>query len=157
MLEFAKDPEVEPTVELLADGLEYWLKKEIGSSLVGRNRYLDNFDSFRSNLQLPYDDRSNTNAEKNRSHYNRLAEWTNGYVELYDGFSTEQRDYATARQILCAQMYLSGLFRTQCFMEASDQNDYYQRRTDGQFIGIWACGSYWRQLGPAIRIRTGTW
>ncbi|HTB49330.1 MAG TPA: hypothetical protein VK712_04585 [Verrucomicrobiae bacterium] len=85
---------------------------------------------------LPYEDPANANAAKNRSHHDRLVVWTRGLVENYDSFSAEQKDYALARQIFCAQMYLSGLFRVQCFMQATDQEDYYRCRTDGTCIGI---------------------
>ena len=41
MSEFERNLEVEPTVELVANGLEHWLAKEVGSSMVGRNSCLD--------------------------------------------------------------------------------------------------------------------
>lgn len=136
MSEFSRSSEIEPEAEVIARGLGGWLKKEVGSSAVGRNQYLDDFEEFRSSLSLLYNNHNNSNAEKNRSHYNRLAQWTDGLTRYYEGFDSEQRDYALARQIFCAQMYLSGLFRAQCLMQASDQEDYYHRRLDGSFIGI---------------------
>jgi hypothetical protein len=128
--------EIEPTAEIIASELENWLKREVDNSVTGRNKYLDDFSGFRRSLVLPYGDRSNTNAAKNRSHYDRTVNWTSGLLEFYEDFNADQRDYAIARQIFCAQMSLSGLFRIQCLMQAADQDDYYRRRTGGNGTGI---------------------
>jgi hypothetical protein len=123
-------PEVEPNVELIASGMEDWLKKEVGSSAMGRNAVLDNFKEWHASLLLPYDAPGNVNAGKNKGHYGRLINWTDGMVEGYDDFSQEEADYMLARQMFCAQMYLSGLFRVACFLQAKDQEDYYRRRME---------------------------
>jgi hypothetical protein len=128
--------EMEPTAEVIASELEGWLKREVDNSVTGRNKYLDDFSDFRNSLVLPYGDRSNTNAAKNRSHYDRTVNWTNGLLDFYEDFNPDQKDYAISRQIFCAQMSLSGLFRIQCLMQAADQDDYYRRRTGGSGVGI---------------------
>ena len=130
MSEFVRKMETEPTVEAIADGLEHWVMKEVGSSFVGRNHVLDDFRDWRGSLSLPYDDPGNFNARKNKNHHSQLINWTNGLVEFYDGLTDEQADYMLARQMFRAQMYLSGLFRVACFMRASDQEDYCRRRLD---------------------------
>ncbi len=140
-----QDPEFEPVATLIASGLSSWLMREVGSSTTGRNHFLDEFDDFRTQLSLPYEAPGNNDAEKNRSHFNRLEEWTTGLSDHYFDMRPEQKDYAMARQILCAQMYLSGLFRIQCHMQATDQDDYYRRRLEGAHTGI--------DLGAAVADR----
>ncbi len=130
MSEFKDSLEFEPAVETVAAGIEYWLMKEVGSSVVGRNKVLDDFQDWHHSLLLDYDDPGNVNARKNKNHYSQLINWTNGLVEYYDDFRPDQIDYALARQMFRAQMYLSGLFRVSCFMKATDQEDYYQRRLE---------------------------
>lgn len=136
MSETITGPESEPTVTTISDGIEHWLKKEIGNSVVGNNKVLDDFSDWRHSLLLPYDDPANVNARKNKSHHSQLIDWTNGLVEHYDGFRPEQADYVLARQMFRAQMYLSGLFRVACFMQAEDQEDYYRRRLELDQIGL---------------------
>jgi hypothetical protein len=65
-----------------------------------------------------------------------LADWTAGFEEHYDEFDAADNEYAIARQIFCGQMSLSGLFRAQCMLQATDQEDYYHRRIDGDCTGI---------------------
>jgi hypothetical protein len=136
MSEFPRNLELEPAAALLANGLSDWLRGEISNSTLGRNRYLDDFEKFRSDLALPYDDPHNTVAQKNRSHHNRLVQWTSLFLQAYGEATPKTKDELLANQMFCAQMYLSGLFRTQCFMQARDQADYYERRLGGDYIGI---------------------
>ncbi|MGC1176533.1 MAG: hypothetical protein WA843_00520 [Candidatus Saccharimonadales bacterium] len=136
MSELVRTPEGEQAYVIIAQGLQYWLMKEVGSSTVDHNKVLDEFDRFRADLLLPYEDNRNTNASKNRSHFSQYIDWTNGFAEHYDKFDAEQKDYATARQMFRPQMYLSGLFRVQCMMQARDQGDYYRRRLEGDYTGV---------------------
>lgn len=136
MSEFDRGSETEPAVEVIAGSVEHWLKKEVGSSVMGRNRVLDDFRDWHRSLLLPYDDPGNVNARKNKNHHSQLINWTNGLVEYYDGLDQEQADYMLARQMFRAQMYLSGLFRVGCFMRATDQDDYYHRRMELERVGI---------------------
>lgn len=135
MSEQNRSPEVEPTAEIIADGIDYWLKKEVGSSATGRNRYLDDFDEFRQSLDLPYNDHRNTLTQKNHSHYNRLVLWSGLFAE-YDDLDDSQKERVVAQQLFGAQMFLSGIFRIQCFLQATDQEDYYKQRLEGHYIGI---------------------
>lgn len=136
MSEAGRYREVEPTVETIAGSIEQWLMKEVGSSVVGRNQVLDDFNDWHRSLSLPYNHPANVNARKNKNHYSQLMNWTNGLVEHYDDFRQEQADYTLARQMFRAQMYLSGLFRVSCFMQAVDQEEYYRRRLESEHIGL---------------------
>jgi hypothetical protein len=119
-------PEFEP-VTAIAQVLKEWLQTEIDSTMRpnSRNSYLNDWERFRKDLQFPFEDSRNQNAGKARSHYDRLLGWTLD-SEKYPSLITD--DYYLARQIFCAQMFVSGAYRRQCFFQAANTSDYVRRR-----------------------------
>jgi hypothetical protein len=116
--------------EAIARAIHYWLAEEIQSSGSSKNAVLDNFYTARKSFMLRADDQGNKNIGKNDGHYNRLKLWTSQFEEN----STD--DYLTARQLFCAQMYLSGMFRLECFVVSNDEAEYRFRRFGGQVLGV---------------------
>jgi hypothetical protein len=123
--------EFDPT--LVAKALRDWLQEEIENSMIGRNAILDDWSQFKRDLKLPFDDFRNQDAGKARSHYDRLATWTLASEEYPDLL---QDDYFIARQMFCAQMFISGAFRKQCFLEARNADEYIQKRKNHGPAGI---------------------
>jgi hypothetical protein len=123
--------EFDPT--LVAKALRDWLQEEIENSMIGRNAILDDWSQFKRDLKLPFDDFRNQDAGKARSHYDRLATWTLASEEYPDLL---QDDYFIARQMFCAQMFISGAFRKQCFLEAGNAEEYIQKRKNHGPTGI---------------------
>jgi hypothetical protein len=114
----------------IASAMREWLKAEIDSSGAGRNAVLDDFYNARKYFTLRSDDPANKNTLKNDGHYNRLKIWTPQFAE------NSMHDYLTARQLFCAQMYLSGMFRSECFVTSRGEEEYRFRRFGGHGIGI---------------------
>lgn len=123
-------PEVLKLSETVSVALSNWLQEEVASSVVGKNQVLDDYTGFYNSLLKPSTDPNNVNYGKALSHFNRLRLWTDQFANMVDS------DQATARQLFCVQMFMSGLFRTQCMLEATDQEDYYQRRMSGKAVGV---------------------
>jgi hypothetical protein len=109
--------------EAITGTVQDWLKIEYGTAGAGRNTYLDSLEGFYRALSKPYDDPSNTTAAKTLSHLGRLTgAW-------WQGFETDPRnDYLSARQLFGVLMLLSGSHRTQVSLQASNQNNYTERR-----------------------------
>jgi hypothetical protein len=117
----------------IAKAMNDWLQAEIESSMEGRNAILDDWEQFQRDLRLPFDDPHNQNAGKTKSHYNRLLQWTLASEQYPDLL---QDDYYLARQMFCAQMFVSGAYRRQCFLQAHDADDYALRRRSMGPVGI---------------------
>jgi hypothetical protein len=127
----------------IAGALEDWLQLEIESSMGGKNAYLDDWKQFQKDSKLPFDDDNNQNAGKARSHYDRLFRWSLDTEQYPDFF---QDDYWLARQMFCAQMFISGAYRKQCFIEANVSKDYLKRRKSQGPAGIDILSSISRRL-----------
>jgi hypothetical protein len=125
--------------EQIAQALDNWLKAEVVISGESRNSYLDasdqdrqvaeqTFADMRARFALPYDVDRNWNAAKDKSHQGRWPGWLQGYtVEPKNEIATAQIGFAPL-------MSISGAYRSQCYIQASDQSDYLARRVNG--IGI---------------------
>ncbi|HEX7632923.1 MAG TPA: hypothetical protein VF401_01205 [Candidatus Saccharimonadales bacterium] len=117
-------PEFEPITAIMA-AMQSWLQAEIENSSQGRNAILDDWDRYTTDLYLPYDSSENQKTGKHRSHYNRLVEWT---VAAEQDPVLLTNEYWLARQLWCAQMFISGAYREQCFAQAVSPADYQNRR-----------------------------
>jgi hypothetical protein len=119
-----------PLSKSITSSMHDWLAQEIESSGAGRNAVLDNFYVTRKAFMQRSDVSWNQNIRKTNSHYDRLVLWTPQFAE------NPADDFLTARQLFCAQMYLSGMFRQECFVVASDEAEYRFRRFGGQVLGV---------------------
>lgn len=108
-----------PAAEAITEAMEDWLLAEVEESRIGRNAVLDNI--YRPNF---------IDGGKREGHFNRLVLWTRQFA------NESHHDYMTARQLFATQMKLSGLFRIQCRILASSQEDYEQRRFGNYPSGI---------------------
>lgn len=131
---FIERAEFNPAIAITL-ALRNWLQTEIDSTMQdhSRNAYLNDWDRFFMDLGLPFQDRANQNSGKAIAHYNRLRDWTLA-VESYPQLLED--DYFLARQIFCAQMFISGAYRRQCFFQATDPADYARRRQRQGPVGI---------------------
>lgn len=120
-----------PTVEEIAGELNLWLATEIVNADGGRNHYLSDFQDRRNDLFKSFDDPTNFQSQKAKSHYDRFFQWVNPYTE--DDFRYD--DWFAARLTFASLMEISGSYRKQCFLEAADEQDYLKRRY-GRPIGI---------------------
>ena len=107
----------------IANAMTSWLGQEIVNADEGRNAYLSDFKDRREDLFKPFDDPSNFQAQKTNAHHNRLIHWASPYK---DG-DLRHDDWFTARLMFASMMCISGSYRTQCFLEATDEN--YQKCT----------------------------
>lgn len=128
----------------IAEMLHGWLKAETETSHGGKNIVLDDWNRFYADLALPWEDDTNVNAQKGKSHYDRLRDWT-------EAAQTDPTllavDSFMSRQIACAQMYISGAFRRQCFLESSSPEEYEELRFGGEkAVGIDLSGTVEREL-----------
>jgi hypothetical protein len=105
-----------------------WLRAEVASSHVERNKILDEYDDAVEGLRGGWEHPKNFTARKAESHTDRLAPW-------YEAFSlVPDDDYQASRIIFAGLMQLSGNYRNQCYVEATDSEDYLNRRSLG--VGI---------------------
>lgn len=112
------------STERVADVLQQWLADEIVNSDGGRNAYLSEYQDRRNDLFKPFDDQTNNQAQKAKSHYSRFIQWVRPYKE----FDFRSDDWFAARLTFASMMNVSGSYRKQCFFESSDEADYLQRR-----------------------------
>jgi|GEM_PF-5312164 len=146
-----------PEVSQISDALTAWFDGEIKSSMASRNAILDNFATWHQWLKMPLTNPSNGNYRRPSGHTDRLRVFTDqGFVRRpWD-------DQVFARQIFCAQMFVSGLFRNECMLLSSNQEEYLKRRGGTNPVGIsiaQVVGNRLRQLkdagkNPAFQLTT---
>jgi hypothetical protein len=142
--------EKSPEVERISKALTGWFRGEIRSSRTGHNAVLDDFATWHQRLTMLTKDSANGNYLKSSSHVGRLRMFTE------QGFVRQPWDDQTfAKQIFCAQMFVSGLFRNECMLISSSQEEYYERRSGkANPVGITiarTAGKRLRQLKDAGR------
>lgn len=99
-----------------------WLKAEVDSSGIERNKILDNYDGAVEGLRGGWNHPKNFIARKVESHLARLPLW-------FEAFSLDPSDdYQAARLVLAGLMQVSGSYRSQCYVEAQSKEDYLHRR-----------------------------
>lgn len=114
--------------ERIADVFADWLNKEVRSSHTEVNAYLDDYSVAVSGLR-----ESQTNnflAQKHNSHVNnRLPQALETFkMSLEPGTPAEQADNQSAWLMFTPLMQVSGTYRGQCYIEATDGFDYMARR-----------------------------
>jgi hypothetical protein len=126
--------------EAIAREMHDWLQTEIqtSSNPSNINAYLDDFQKFRANLHLPFYDKRNEDANKALGKYDEFAIGLRVLREKPNAF---QDDRFAARQSFYINMMLSGAWRQQCMMQASDGDDYSYRRLHDGPIGIDIAGA----------------
>lgn len=115
-----------PDYERISSVIEWWLGQEVVNSDSGRNAYLSEYQSRRSDFMKPFDNPENVAANKTRSHYDRFTPW----VEPYGEPVFRDNDWFTARIIFASLMHVAGAYRNQCIIEAADSEDYKKKRYD---------------------------
>ncbi|HSW37613.1 MAG TPA: hypothetical protein VLG37_04580 [Candidatus Saccharimonadales bacterium] len=159
------DPGDKPPVPIgaaIANALEEWLVAEAegSSEPTSRNAFLNDFDMMGTAITLPYNHTDNINGQKALNHYGRLKSCTNHLKELLETATPEQKDDLIARQIFCTQMFLSGAYRTQCFMRAKNAEEYVEARKAGIGINLRLCVEDYLAWGfngsvePDLRVKT---
>lgn len=114
------------TAAVIANGVDKWLRDEVQESHDGRNRFLDDFAATRASYltgTTAYD----LDIAKIASHYGRFKLVAEGVASL-SSKPNERGEYAIAKAIHHALMFVSGGFRTQAFLEASSQDEYEHNR-----------------------------
>jgi hypothetical protein len=105
-----------------------WLEAEVNSSGVERNSFLDDYESAIRGLRGGWEHPQNFTARKLESHMDRLPLW-------YEAFALDPKDeYQAARLIFAGLMQVSGSYRNQCYIEATDAEDYIGRRR--KIVGV---------------------
>jgi hypothetical protein len=110
--------------EQITQALTNWLEQEIINADTGRNAYLSDYQDRHDDLYKPFDDPTNLQALKTLGHHNRFVHWVRPYAEA--GFAED--DWFAARITFACLMNISGAYRTQCFLESSNEADYTRRR-----------------------------
>lgn len=104
--------------EVIVQGIDWWLREEVRESNAGRNVVLDDFSGMRESY-LQNSGSNSMDAAKITSHFGRF----NLLVNNVDAEGL-QRDFVAGKIIHHALMFVSGGFRTQCFLQAANQAEY---------------------------------
>ena len=126
----------------ITDGIVDWVQADRQVSNTDRNNYLDRIDEQRRLLALPFEDPSNQLVNKLYSHIQRLPLWFEAFA------SDPTNDYQTGKIIFSPLMLLSGRYREQHLFQATDQDDYYRRKS--------ALGDLKIEVGEAVANRINT-
>lgn len=102
------------TPNVIAAGIDQWLRREVVTSSSGQNRVRDNHADVRSSYLQP----DGPDALKTSGHYDRFRH----LLEQYPALSGDDR--FIARLIHHALMFVSGSARTQWHLQASTQEEY---------------------------------
>jgi hypothetical protein len=106
--------------ERVGQVLDWWLRAEVRESRDGRNKVWDDFNTVRGGYVLPFE--QNQDALKVSNHYSRFDRLIGNYP------SFAGNDHVIGRIIHHSLMFVSGNFRTQCFLQAADQAGYEENR-----------------------------
>lgn len=116
------------TSQIISGAFYNWLQAEVETSGGDRNEYLNDFEEMRRRLTLGYEHPDNWAVTKHQSHMDRYPVW-------WEAFALDPSDdYQSARILFNALMQVSGMYRDQCYIQASDQEDYLARRA--KIVGI---------------------
>ncbi len=121
-----------PSAENISGVLTNWLQTEIEESDDSRNTYLSDFLLRKADFSKRFDDPTNANTQKAKSHYSQLRLWADQYVE----FDSVSDDRSTARLIFRSLMSISGGYRKQCMMESETTDEYFYRRHNEGPTGV---------------------
>ena len=113
-------------VEQIKTGIDWWLREEVRNSHEGRNKPLDDFAWMRSGYLFPALDSRNTDAKKVGGHIQRY----NQAIDLLNENKIREDDKFVGKMMLFSLMFVSGGFRTECFMRAANQQQYMALRFD---------------------------
>ena len=114
----------------IAGVFDNWLHDEVRSSHTEVNSYLDEYDTAIKGLKGGWANPQNFTARKHESHVHiRLPQaWKTYNMTLQPDTPHNQREYQSAWLMFTPLMQISGTYRNQCYMEATDAEDYLRRR-----------------------------
>lgn len=120
----------EHSSEAISQVFDDWLSAEVRSSAVEVNSYLDEYKTAIKGLKGGYGHEHNFLARKHEGHVHvRLPQaWETFTMSLEPGASEAEKEYQSAWLLFTPLMQVSGTYRAQCWFEASDGNDYLDRR-----------------------------
>lgn len=116
--------------ETIASAFNDWLEAEVRSSGVEVNTYLDEYNQAIRGLRGGWDHPDNFTVHKHESHVDvRLPQaWETFIMSLEPDMAQEDKDYQSAWLLFTPLMQVSGSWRNQCYVQASDASDYLVRR-----------------------------
>ena len=120
--------EIDTISEVVTEVYMDWLRAEVESSHVERNKILDDYDDAIEGLKGGWDHPKNFSARKVEGHIDRLGPWFEAFT------MAEDDDYQAARIIFAGLMQVSGSYRNQSYVEAQNSSDYLAMRQN--VIGI---------------------
>jgi len=108
----------------VSEAIDWWLREEVRESNAGRNRILDNsvIDEFAKTRRAFMSDGSTNNMDsaKSRGHYDRFRL----LFSIVDEGTLGNNDRLVGKIIHHSLMFVSGGFRSQCFLQAADAAEY---------------------------------
>jgi hypothetical protein len=106
---------------VVGTAVHHWLEVEASNSTFDRNKPLDNLEYGRQSL-IDRDD------PKMNGHLSRMNLWLGEYDK--GEMSSSAEEMLSSRLTFGALMFLSGAYRRQRYLQASDQDDYYRRKLE---------------------------
>jgi hypothetical protein len=124
--------------ETIAQTFENWLRAEVISSGIERNTVLDDYERALPGLKRGYDDPENYVAAKHEAHvFTRMPIWWEAFVTTPP--EHPKYDEMAAQISFNALMQVSGTYRDQCYLQATDPEidpDDYINRRQSRPIGV---------------------
>jgi hypothetical protein len=111
--------ELMPGAKQVGTAIDKWLAEEAEDSSRGRNEVLDDLSAARQAIEQGQD-------PKAAGHISRFELWLEAFK--HPNLSKQQDDEATGRILFGALMFLSGSYRRQRYVQAANQDDYYERK-----------------------------
>jgi len=149
---------ITPGPENIAGVINDWLRQEVEQSNTGRNAPLSDFAARQADFSKSFNDPTNINALKVKSHHDRLKPWAHQYAAGGGAYD----DWATARLTFTSLKFISGGYREQCLLESKDTDSYLRMRhqqgpSSVDVVGVAAdelAYAFALRVGQATRIRT---
>jgi hypothetical protein len=120
-----------PASEVVSEALYGWLDAEVKSSGQDLNSYLDDHTHAIDGLKSGWEHPDNSTAQKFISHMDRFPIWWEAFAYNPDD------DYQAARIMFNGLMQVSGTFRDQCYLQASNNDNYLNSRADAVGVNIY--------------------
>lgn len=111
--------------ERIVTGIDWWLNQEIENSRSDGNAVLDEYERTRQDYLLDSTDQNNRDALKQARHYDRYKKLMN---DMKADPSLLKDEFGAGKILHHSLMFMSGAFRTQCFLQAGSQEEYNRLR-----------------------------
>jgi len=142
---------ITPRPEIVAEVINNWLRQEVEQSSTNSNAALDDFAARQADFNKPFNDPTNTNALKVKSHHDRLKPWAHQYAAGGGAYD----DWATARLTFTSLKFISGGYREQCLLENQNAEDYRRQRYQSGPTSVNVAGLANDELAYAYALRVG--